>query len=287
MTTVTHAQVRTAAPRTFALHNVLLVVEWGSSPVNLIHWTLALADPSTRISVMCTLDSQRAAPTLPSAGPQQTIHVKWRPGRNRLVNETCAQLRAGGLQAEPIYRDGAPEDAVQWAADASEADLVIANAAFADRFHGKPLARIKHAARTSFLFVRSSPRKASILLADDFTPASREARMFSSWAADRLAVPLRITSERHEVPPPDPQVAFSTKRQPATPLLRSEFLGTQTPAIAVADQILLQAATQDAQLIIVGNSRRGSVRRLLFGSVSDEVSRHARTNVLVATPETD
>ena len=67
----------------------------------------------------------------------------------------------------------------------------------------------------------------------------------------------------------------------------SELLGTMTPAIAVADQILQQAETQDPQLIVVGNSRRGSVRRLLFGSVSDEVARHARTNVLVATPETD
>ena len=284
-TTVAQNQLRTTTPHVFALRNVLVVVEWGASPANLIMWTLALADPSTRVSVMCALDSRRAAPTVAAGSPQHSIHGKWRPGRNRVVNETCAQLRAGGLHAEPIYRDGPADEAVQWAADATEADLVVVTAAFADRFHGKPLVRLKRAARTSFLFVRSAPRKGSILLADDFTEASREARLFASLTAQHLDSPWRIIPDGSPVQ--EEAVTITTWPKRTNPMLRSEILGTQTPAVAIADAILQEADAQESQLIVVGNRQRGSVRRLLFGSVSDDVARHARTNVLVATPETD
>ncbi|HEX9817146.1 MAG TPA: universal stress protein [Candidatus Thermoplasmatota archaeon] len=276
--------MRTTATRPYALQNVLLVVEWGGSPVNLIHWTLALAEPSTRVSVMCVLDSSRAAPARVARGPSHQVDVKWRPGRNRLVEETCAQLRAGGLQANPIYRDGEQEEAVLWAAEASHADLVIVTAAFADRFHGKPLTRIKHGARTSFLFARSSRQRGPILLADDFTAASRQARLLASVVAQKLDVPLRITSEPSEARN-EPVVAVSTRPPPGAAVLRSELMGTQTPTVAVADEILRQAEAQQAQLIVVGNSHRGSVRRFLFGSVSDDVASNARTSVLVATPD--
>lgn len=285
MTNIAHTNVRGSDPPAFSLRNVLVVVEWGSSPVNVIKWTLALAEPSTRVFVMCALDSQRAAPNLGAGGPQHTIHVKWRPGRNRIVNETCSQLRSEGLHAEPIYRDGAADEAVQWAADATRADLVVMTAAFADKFHGKPLVRLKRSARTSFLFVRSSPRKDPILLADDLTAASREARLLASLTAQHLDSPLRIVPEA-STPEVEP-VAITTWPQRTNPLLRSEILGTQTPAVAVADAILQHAALQESQLIVVGNRQRGSVRRLLFGSVSDDVARHARTNVLVATPDVD
>ncbi len=282
--TISHTALRTTASRAYPLQNVLLVVEWGASPVNLIHWALVLADPSTRINVMCALDSSRTAPDRLANGPTHSIRVKWRPGRNRLVDKTCAQLRASGMQADPIYRDGEQDEAVLWAADATHADLVIVTASFADRFHGRPLTRIKHAARTSFLFARSSPRTGPILLADDFSSASRQARLLSSLIAQKLDASLRITSES-VVGPPEPGVAMSTRASTGSALMHSDVLGTRTPAVAVAEQILRQAEALDAQLVVVGNRQRGSVRRLLFGSVSDDVTRQARTNVLVATPD--
>lgn len=282
--TTTHTSLRTTAAPAHSLQNLLLVVEWGSSPVSLIHWALALADPSTRITVMCALDSTRAAPARLAKGPSHSIHAKWRPERNRLVDETCAQLRSGGMQADAIYRDGEPDEAVLWAADATHADLVIVTAAFADRFHGKPLTRIKHAARTTFLFARSSPRKGPILLADDFTSSSRQARLLSSLIAQKLGASLRITSEPSAARPTS-AIAVSARRSPGSATTRSEFLGTQTPVVALTDVILRQAEALDAQLVIVGNSHRGSMRRLLFGSVSDDLTHHARTNIVVATAE--
>lgn len=255
------------------------MVEWGASPVNLIHWALTLSDPSTRVSVMCVLDSEREVPAPPRSARTRTVQAKWRQAASHVVDETCAQLRAEGLQAEPIFRDGSPHEAVLWATSQRNADLVLATAAFADEFHATTLERMKHMARTSFLFVRSSPdRRRPVLVADDFTDASRHARLLSTFLAERLDVELRVVA--------DGSREAARQRTPKR-TLRSELLGTLAPSTAIAESILGIAKEQDAQLIVVGNNRRGSLRRLLFGSVSDDVARHAATNVLVATPQGD
>ena len=52
-----------------------------------------------------------------------------------------------------------------------------------------------------------------------------------------------------------------------------------------ADSILAAAAAESVDLIVVGSHCRGGVGRLLMGSVSDAVVRHASIPVMVVRPE--
>lgn len=49
-----------------------------------------------------------------------------------------------------------------------------------------------------------------------------------------------------------------------------------------ADQILEVAERENADLIIVGNKGMTGARRFLLGSVPNQISHHAKTNVLIA-----
>jgi nucleotide-binding universal stress UspA family protein len=53
------------------------------------------------------------------------------------------------------------------------------------------------------------------------------------------------------------------------------------------DAIIEAAAAERADLIVVGSHCRGGVGRLLMGSVSDHVLRHAEIPVMVVRPESD
>ncbi len=51
-----------------------------------------------------------------------------------------------------------------------------------------------------------------------------------------------------------------------------------------ADSVLAAAEAEDVDLIVVGSHCRGGVGRLLLGSVSDHLVRHARIPVMVVPP---
>lgn len=53
---------------------------------------------------------------------------------------------------------------------------------------------------------------------------------------------------------------------------------------AAGESILAAAGAEAADLIVVGSHCRGGVQRLLLGSVSDQIVRHARVPVLVVRP---
>jgi nucleotide-binding universal stress UspA family protein len=48
-----------------------------------------------------------------------------------------------------------------------------------------------------------------------------------------------------------------------------------------ADKILETAETEDADLIVVGNKGMTGAKRFLLGSVPNQISHHAQTNVLI------
>lgn len=54
----------------------------------------------------------------------------------------------------------------------------------------------------------------------------------------------------------------------------------------IGDAILAAAAAEEADLIVVGSHCRGAIGRLVLGSVSDYVVRHAPVPVMVVRPET-
>jgi nucleotide-binding universal stress UspA family protein len=67
----------------------------------------------------------------------------------------------------------------------------------------------------------------------------------------------------------------------ATHLDRITLVTKTTPTGNPADEILATAGAFDADLIVVGARGMGGMARLLLGSVSERVLRHARCPVLI------
>ena len=135
-----------------------------------------------------------------------------------------------------------------------------------------------------------------ILLATDLSAASGAAtqealRLASALQAELLVVSvidpatdvgpgwrLSRSDQRREARTAAAQHLVATGRRRG---VRTSFLvweGEAGPAIVEA------AASEGADLIIVGSHRRGPVGRILLGSVSEHVVRNARCPVLVVPP---
>jgi nucleotide-binding universal stress UspA family protein len=93
------------------------------------------------------------------------------------------------------------------------------------------------------------------------------------------------------MPPPPPDVTDEIER-------RLDALGTQVKAAGVdwlttklegraADQIVAYANRASADLIVMGTHGRTGIRRVLLGSVAEQVLRQARCPLLVVPPADD
>jgi nucleotide-binding universal stress UspA family protein len=135
----------------------------------------------------------------------------------------------------------------------------------------------------------------TIVLGFDDTPAARRALRRTAELAKAFGADVVVTSVAHALP----SGAASHGLGPADPadspeLHRDEledaraFLDIRgiaaTLELAVgdpADEIVKVARRHDADLIVVGTREPGFLERLLSGSVSQAVSRHARCDVLI------
>ncbi|HXY42167.1 MAG TPA: universal stress protein [Vicinamibacteria bacterium] len=138
-----------------------------------------------------------------------------------------------------------------------------------------------------------------VLVAVDFSEASRAALRHAGSLSSRLAAPLTAL---HVFPPPASYQPFPTFPEPPrldpeqVPELEQqvrEFVtsagGAQQAEVAVADgdpaeEILAQAARLQADLVVVGTHGRRGFERWALGSVTDRLVRRADRPVL-AVPE--
>ena len=146
-------------------------------------------------------------------------------------------------------------------------------------------------------FGSSHARFRTVLVATDFSPASRPATetaldLAATLGARLLAVNVidpqapRLSSGRSaarvdQVRSDSEQHAQSLVARGRSMAVRVDFLVWQGDP---GESILEAAASEGADLIVVGSHRRGVVGRFLIGSVSDHVVRRSPCPVVVVGP---
>jgi nucleotide-binding universal stress UspA family protein len=138
----------------------------------------------------------------------------------------------------------------------------------------------------------------TVMLATDLGPASAAATEQAIAMAAQLGARLLVTSvvdpalprEERSRPRVD-QVRAGREDGVQDVVHRARRRGVDTTFLVwegpPGDAILNAAAAEDVDLIIVGSRGRGTVGRLLLGSVSDHVVRHAECPVLVVRNESE
>jgi nucleotide-binding universal stress UspA family protein len=124
----------------------------------------------------------------------------------------------------------------------------------------------------------------TILLATDTSPASVAAEDHAIELAARLGARLLVVSVVTGTP------SIREARQVAIEKVvqRARAIGADAQGMTwdgpAGESIVDVAEAEAADLIVVGTHDRGAVGRLLLGSVSDHVVRHARCPVMVVRP---
>jgi nucleotide-binding universal stress UspA family protein len=135
----------------------------------------------------------------------------------------------------------------------------------------------------------------TILLATDLTVASREATARAIDLAARLGARLLIVNvlEKRRLTGAGAHERVDQARQERESLLvasvqRARGVGVTAEFLVwegdAGDSITAAAEAEQADLVVVGTRGRSAAGRMLLGSVSDHVVRHAPCPVLVVRP---
>jgi universal stress protein A len=149
-----------------------------------------------------------------------------------------------------------------------------------------------------------TPTFRRILVAIDFSPASKVAVSYALSLADRYAGRVHLLYVWAEFVPPQPDLMFWANRHPITheqmreeaerwmaDFVSSEGLAERknvSSAVTegVADAVILETAEQmAADVVVMGTHGRTGIPRLLLGSVAEKVVRHAKCPVLTVQAE--
>ena len=135
------------------------------------------------------------------------------------------------------------------------------------------------------------PLLRTILLATDLSPSALDAALYAMELASQLGAELVVASVIDVVVPVPglgPRIdQIRAEREAAVQALVARARGAGASATYLVWQgdagptILSAAEAERADLIVIGTHGREGVSRLLLGSVSDHVVRHARCPVLV------
>ena len=135
----------------------------------------------------------------------------------------------------------------------------------------------------------------TILLATDLTAASREATDHAIGLASRLGARLLIVNvlEKRRLTGPGSHDRVDQARSEREALLVQVVREAREAGVTAeflvwdgepGDSIAAAAEAERADLVVVGTRGRRGAERMLLGSVSDHVVRHAECPVLVVRP---
>ena len=225
-----------------------------------------------------------------------------------VADTTCATLAAPGLTVEARVLTGDPREEVVRAAEEWPADLVVLGArglsAMAGLLLGSVSTAVARHAPCPVVVVKGPVHTVRrVLIGIDGSEAAQAAVTFvAGLPLPRDAtVHLLGVVERPHYPSTAPAVAAGVLRaaiaqavDERTAALRRALdraaatLGPRAPAVVQkvlvgdpADAIVRAADTGTADLIVVGARGLGALKRLLLGSVSESVLRHAGCSVLI------
>ena len=144
--------------------------------------------------------------------------------------------------------------------------------------------------------VRTVPPIQTILLATDLTAASREAADRAIELASRLGARLLIVNvlEKRRLSGAGSHERVDQARTERESALVKEVRAARDSGVTAeflvwegdpGDSIAAAAEAEHADIVVVGTRGRSGAERMLLGSVSDHVVRHAECPVLVVRPK--
>ena len=153
---------------------------------------------------------------------------------------------------------------------------------------------LRDGARASEAWANVRPIR-TILLSTDLTPASREATDRAIDLAGRLEARLLIVNvlEKRRLTGGGSHARVDQARGERESLLVNVVRGARDAGVTAeflvwegdpGDSIASAAEAEHADLVVVGTRGRSGAERMLLGSVSDQVVRHAERPVLVFRP---
>ena len=227
---------------------------------------------------------------------------------SRVASETVA-ARVASLTGRPIESIdvrvdvGAPDEVIVETAEESGADLLVIGVAGSDS-EGKGLGatalRIARHAHCPVLVVRKGLSKGPVLAATDLSDPAQGALALASMLATKMEAPLvalHVVDYSPVVVVPEafgPGIPIPVSEEEHKAILKAaseRLVEALTKLDIKADRLLEEGAPSDrviavadqieASLVVVGTAGGGGLRRMLLGSVAEDVLRQATCSVLL------
>jgi nucleotide-binding universal stress UspA family protein len=259
----------------------LLGVPWAERPeVIVLHVVDVAAVPESLVAPQ-TVEAYRSAVTAETTSREKV-------GR-RLVAQVAARLKKRCGPVRSIVENGRAADVIVDCARREAADLIVVGARGVSNVRrfllGSVSARVVSRAPCSVLVVKRGGRAVRrVLLAADGSKASQRAAQFltKAFASGSLHVDALYVWEYPIHPHPAGAVERMVDERYCRDLARAGMACRPQWVMGhPVHQLVAVAAKKRVDLVVVGSRGLSRVRRLLLGSVSDQVVTHSRRSVLV------
>jgi nucleotide-binding universal stress UspA family protein len=282
---------------------VIVATDGSADAKGAVEWARRLPLPDDARYLVVSVVPPPALPHLPdweTTERQARVHAA-----HEAIDEACALF---GASVEGRLAEGDPREAIVAAATEWAADLIVLGArglgAVKEFLLGSVSLGVARHAPCPVLVCKGSPRSArTVTIAHDGSPGAREALRFVGGLPLPSSTRLRLigVAEPVRFPPPVPEILGGALRGTAAEMeheRRAALERTLAPEAAAlrarvatvnltvtvglpAPEILRYADITDTDLIVLGARGLGIMKRLVLGSVSEAVLRHAGCPVLI------